>query len=93
MLKKILQWLGEIKTDKLLHLIAGILVSQIIYASLSFTTLHTGWILLLSLSVTAIAGGAKEAIDKKIGVPSIMDFLYTVIGGLIGVLLALFISL
>lgn len=93
MLNKILQWLSEIKADKLLHFIAGILISQITYALLSFTTLHIGWILLLSLLIITVIGGAKEAIDKKIGVPSIIDFLYTIIGGLIGLLLVVFILL
>ena len=93
MVNKIIQWLSKIKADKLLHFIAGILISQITFALFSLTTLHIYLVSLLSLLITAIVGGAKEIYDKKHGVPSIMDFLYTFIGGLIGVLLAVFISL
>jgi len=93
MINKILQWLNKLKTDKLLHFIAGMLISQVTYILISLTSLHICWIVLLSLTITVISGGIKEVIDKKYGVPSIMDFVYTVIGGFIGVLLAMFISL
>lgn len=94
MVNKILQWLNKIKTDKLLHFIAGILIAQLTYILLSFTTtLHICWVSVLSLLTTAIIGGVKEAYDKKHGVPSLSDFIYTVIGGLVGILFAIFISL
>lgn len=91
-MKKIIAWLYGIKSDKLLHFIAGMVVSQIAFALLDLAT-TMWWSAFLAFLIAAVAGGIKEAWDIKHGVPNVADFVATMLGGLVGALLAIPISL
>lgn len=93
-MKKILRWLNGIKPDKLLHFIAGLLIAQISYALFSIG--FAEWLsVLLAFWTAACIGGAKELIDwaTDSGVPSLSDFLATLVGGAIGSLVVVLILL
>lgn len=92
-MKKILEWLYSLKVDKCLHFIAGIIVSQIAFALLDIGDMPVWWCAFLSVVVTAIVGGVKEAVDVKYGVPNVKDWAATFYGGLLGALLATLIAL
>ncbi len=91
-MKRIIEWLCGLKADKLLHFIAGVVVSQIIFGLLDLA-MPMWWCALLSLLAAAIVGGIKEAIDVKHGVPNIKDWVATFFGGVLGVILAILITL
>lgn len=91
-MRKIIEWLYSLKTDKCLHFIAGMVVAQIAFALLDLAT-SVWWSAFLAFLVAAIAGGVKEAWDVKHGVPNVADFVATMVGGLVGVLLAIPIAL
>ena len=91
-MKKIIEWLYGLKTDKCLHFIAGIVVAQIAFALLDLAT-TVWWSAFLAFLVAAVVGGIKEALDVKHGVPNVADFVATMLGGLVGVLLAIPIAL
>lgn len=86
MVEKIKQWLYGIKADKLLHIIAGMVIAQVAYRLLSLVV-PMWWAMLAAFGVAVIAGAVKEAIDVKYGVPSWKDFIATVIGGVVGLLI------
>jgi len=93
-MKRILRWLNDIKLDKLLHFIAGLLIAQISYALFSIGFVE--WLsALLAFGTAACIGGVKEMLDGVIndGVPSLSDFLATLIGGAIGSLVIVLILL
>lgn len=93
-MKKILRWLNGIKSDKLLHFIAGLLIAQISYA-LFFIGFAEWLSILLAFGTAACVGGEKELIDWATGsgVPSLSDFLATLVGGAIGSLVVVLILL
>lgn len=93
MIERIKKWLYAIKVDKYLHFIAGIIVSQVAFALLDIGDMPVGWCAFLSVVVTAIVGGVKEAVDVKYGVPNVKDWAATFYGGLLGALLATLIAL
>lgn len=66
--------------DKKLHIIVGFLISLLGYYL--FTSLLAGFVL------AALAGMLKEVIDKITGkgTPELMDFIATIIGGLLVIL-------
>lgn len=73
-LKKIMDWLGSIPADKLLHFIAGMLIAGVVGIIPCFAN--------YALIVVAIAGVAKESYDQySYGGWCWYDLLYTVIGG------------
>lgn len=86
MVKRLKQWLGSIEADKWLHMLCGLGIAQVAFALLS---LALPWwdAALLALLVAVVAGGMKECIDMRCGVASWKDFAFTVVGGMIGVLL------
>lgn len=89
MIERIKDWVYGIKTDKLLHFIAGLLVVQVSFILLSIRLEKLGSAL-LALAFTAIVGGIKEIVDSLTGgVPSWTDFLATIIGGVVGLLIML----
>lgn len=91
-MKKILKWLNGIKPDKLLHFIAGLLIAQVSYALFSIGFVE--WLsVLLAFGTAACIGGVKEMLDMVSGVPSLSDFLATLIGGAIGSLVVVLILL
>lgn len=91
-MKKIIDWLYGIKSDKLLHFIAGLVVAQVAFALLDLAT-SVWWSAFLAFLIAAIVGGVKEALDVKRGVPNVADFVATIVGGLVGALLAMPIAL
>lgn len=91
-MKKIIDWLYGIKSDKLLHFIAGLVVAQVAFALLDLAT-TVWWSAFLAFLVAAVVGGIKEAWDVKHGVPNVADFVSTMFGGLVGSLLAVPIAL
>lgn len=73
-MKKILNFLGSIKADKLLHFIAGMLIAGVVGIIPCFAN--------YALIVAVIAGVAKEYYDQySYGGWCWYDLLYTVIGG------------
>ena len=91
-MKKIIDWLYGIKSDKLLHFIAGIVVAQVAFALLDLAT-TMWWSAFLAFLIAAVVGGIKEAWDVKHGVPNVADFVATMFGGLVGALLSIPIAL
>ena len=91
-MKQIIDWLYSLKADKCLHFIAGMVVAQIAFALLCLA-LPLWWSAFLAFLVAVAAGGIKEAWDVKHGVPNMGDFVATMFGGLVGVSLAITITL
>lgn len=87
-MKKIIEWLYSLKADKCLHFIAGMVVAQISFALLDLAT-TMWWSAFLAFLVAAVVGGLKEAWDVRHGVPNVADFIATMVGGLVGSLLAI----
>lgn len=91
-MKRIIAWLYSLKTDKCLHFIAGMVVAQIAFALLRIAL--PWWLsAFIAFVIAAVVGGLKEAWDIKHGVPNVADFVATMLGGLLGVLLAITITL
>lgn len=91
-MKKIIEWLYSLKTDKCLHFIAGMVVAQIAFALLRLA-LPWWWSAFIAFVISVVVGGLKEAWDVKHGVPNMGDFVATMFGGLVGVSLAINITL
>ena len=91
-MKGIIDWLYSLKTDKCLHFIAGMVVAQIAFALLDLAT-TVWWSAFLAFLIAAVVGGIKEAWDVRHGVPNMGDFVATMFGGLVGVSLAITITL
>lgn len=87
MVERMKSWIYGIKADKLLHFITGLLVAQV-----AFLLINIGmakWAsLLIAFVVTALVGGIKEFADKFTGgVPNWKDFVFTLVGGFVGLLI------
>lgn len=78
MFEKLKNWLSGIPHDKLLHFIAGMIVSSFF----SIVIIDTA---VFCVVMSAIVGAIKEAIDewKKPGAWSYSDLLATTLGGLV----------
>jgi hypothetical protein len=73
-MKKIIDFLGTIQADKLLHLIAGMLIAGVVGIIPSFAN--------YAFIVAVVAGVAKEVYDEfSYGGWDSFDLLYTAIGG------------
>jgi hypothetical protein len=73
-LKKIIDFLGTIQADKLLHFIVGMLIAGVIGIIPCFAN--------YALIVAAVAGVAKEVYDEfSYGGWDSLDLLYTAMGG------------
>lgn len=73
-MKKIIDFLGSIKADKLLHFIAGMIIAGVVGIIPCFAN--------YALIVAVIAGVAKEVYDEfSYGGWDSLDLLYTAIGG------------
>lgn len=73
-MKKILNFLGSIAADKLLHFIAGMLIAGIVGIIPCFAN--------YAFIVAVIAGVAKEVYDEfSYGGWDSLDLLYTALGG------------
>lgn len=83
MVKMLIDFLGSVKADKWLHVICSLLIAQI--TSELFMLFLPKWIALLcGLVVACIAAAGKELWDKRHGVPSLTDFIASVVGAVIG---------
>lgn len=83
MVKILVDFLGSVKADKWLHFICGLLIAQVTGILLMFCL--PKWLALLcGLAVACIAAAGKELWDKRHGVPSLTDFIASVVGAVIG---------
>jgi len=83
-----MNWLYKIKSDKLLHFIAGLLIAQVAAAVLLAFTGRLAMSVLLGGTAGLIVALAKELYDKLgHGVPSWSDFFATAIGSLVSMAL------
>ena len=87
-MKRIIDWLYSLKSDKYLHFIAGLVVAQVVFALLRLA-MPWWWCAFLSFVAASVVGGVKEAFDVKYGVPKLADFVATMFGGLAGALLSI----
>ena len=88
-MKKIIERLYNIKPDKYLHFICGLLMSCVL-CSLLLHALPLWISVLISLLASTLVNAAKEWIyDPKYGVPNIKDFYATEIGIAFGIILSL----
>ena len=84
-MNKVVEWLYGLKTDKILHFVAALLVAQVLYALLSIGC--SKWVsLFVALLLATVISAAKEIWDIKHGVPSWKDFLASEIGVMVGLL-------
>ncbi len=83
-----MNWLYKIKSDKLLHFIAGLLIAQVAAAVLLASTGRLAMSVLLGGTAGLIVALAKELYDKLgHGVSSWKDFFATATGSLVGMAL------
>lgn len=86
--KELFAWLYKVGTDKLLHVLFGLLIAQVAYV-----LLHTGCVkwesAVVAFLLATLVAGAKEAIDVKFGVPSWKDLLASEVGIVVGLLIML----
>ena len=86
--KRRASWLVSLKADKLLHFICGLLIAQGLFLALRLGC--TSWMAaIISLSATAVVAALKEVIDILYGTPEFKDWLASVIGAAIGIILML----
>lgn len=92
-MKRIFDWIGQVKKDKILHFVCGMIISQIMFTI--FQTAFVAWLsVLLSLACTSVIGALKEVYDKHYGGCSeTKDFIATTIGGVVGVALSILICI
>lgn len=87
-MKKILSRLYAIKTDKLLHFICGLIIAQVVYLLLAHAC--NGWMPHIgAFLLGSLIAAAKEIADIKFGVPSWKDFIASVVGVVVGLLILL----
>lgn len=89
MMKKIKEWVYGIKADKLLHFICGMVIAQVAYGLLVLCCIPLmAWF--FGLAAAVVAASLKEWWDfGHQGVPSWKDFIATVIGAIVGLLIML----
>jgi len=88
-MKKLLELIKRIPADKLLHFIVGLILGSVIMGvnNLWLSILPNG---VLTLSIVFLLGLAKEQYDKNHkGTVDFKDVIATVIGGCVGVEIAL----
>lgn len=88
--KELFAWLYKVGTDKLLHVLFGLLIAQVLYVLLHIGCAKWESAVVAFLLATLVAG-AKEAIDVKFGVPSWKDLLASEVGIVVGLLIMLFV--
>lgn len=92
-MKKVIEFLKSIPSDKLLHFIAGLVISQLVSAVWSAISHPSYGGCIAGFAVALAAGIAKELYDefhKDTEKPEFMDFIYTCAGGLLSSLISLF---
>lgn len=91
-IKKICNWICNIKADKLLHFIAGLLMAQIMCVIMNFIV--NGYTsIIIGFIFSCVVCAAKEIVYDllmKRGTPSIKDFIFGFIGALLGTIIIYF---
>lgn len=86
--EELFAWLYKVKTDKLLHVLFGLLIAQVVFVCLHFVCQK--WLALLgAFLIASLVAGAKELIDIRYGVPSWNDWIASVIGATVGLIIML----
>ena len=88
-MRKIINHLATICTDKYLHYLCGLCIAQVVAQILAH---HMAWWLafFLGFIISVVAGLLKEWYDRHHGgTPDMADTLATTYGGLLGVILLL----
>ena len=86
-MKKLLEKLAKVAADKWLHFIVGLILAQIVIAVLGIFVSDLWVVYGAGMAVALAAGFIKELKDGSHA--DVQDFLFTVVGGIIGALLAL----
>lgn len=88
-MKRLFNFLNNLKVDKLLHFIVGVILGLIMmWIGKFFLPLLSNGV--LALSIVFLVSLAKEYYDKTHkGVVDILDIVATFIGGVVGILIAL----
>lgn len=86
-MKKLLEKLAKVAADKWLHFIVGMILAQVVIAVLGIFVSDLWVVYGAGIAVAFAAGFIKELKDGSHA--DVQDFLFTVVGGIIGALLAL----
>lgn len=86
-MKKLLEKLAKVAADKWLHFIVGLILAQVVIAFLGIFVSDLWVVYGAGMAVALAAGFIKELKDGSHA--DVQDFLFTVVGGIIGALLAL----
>lgn len=86
-MKKLIEKLGKVAADKWLHLIVGMVLAQLTIALLLAVQSDVFLAYGGGMAVALAAGFVKELKDGSHA--DVQDFLFTLVGGIIGALLAL----
>ena len=85
-MKKIISRLYAIKADKFLHFIGGMIIAQVVCVLLAHAC--NGWMSFVgAFLLGTLIVAAKEISDIKFGVPSWKDFIASVVGVVVGLLI------
>lgn len=93
LIKRIYKWITAIKADKLLHFIAGILITQISFILLDLF-ISAKYAVSVAFMFSCIVCALKELLYDHVlekGVASWKDFIAGFLGSFIGILLVIFI--
>lgn len=86
-MKKLIEKLGEVAADKWLHFIVGLILAQLTIALLCAVQNDIILAYGAGMAVALAAGFVKELKDGSHA--DVQDFLFTLVGGVVGALLAL----
>ena len=86
-MKKLIEKLAKVAADKWLHFIVGMILAQVVIAVLGIFVSDLWVVYGAGIAVALAAGFIKELKDGSHA--DVQDFLFTVVGGIIGALLAL----
>lgn len=86
-MKKLIEKLGKVAADKWLHFIVGLVLSQLTIALLCAVQNDIILAYGAGMAVALAAGFVKELKDGSHA--DVQDFLFTLVGGVVGALLAL----
>ena len=86
-MNELIKKLYEIKVDKYLHFICGMIMAEISFAIIvHFLPILAA--MAIAFAITTVIGAGKELIyDKKYGVPNKYDFIATEVGAVLGLLI------
>lgn len=89
MMKKIYQLIVSIPQDKLLHIIAGMLIAMVCMRIFTLLQIFSGWeARLLAMAIVVVVGALREIYNMRHGGKfDPMDWLASICGGLMSVIL------